>query len=129
MFHSHPVPFQSLIIFNSMVGIRNLGMSNTNPITHARTRALRVGIGEHVEHARGGPKLPDYNYLRFEHAPTIGAREHVIGCHPVRNLLSLGPMGTGATVPFIVFAALSVKFHGTLTLSDCEIALALAFGM
>ena len=98
--------FQLLIISNGMVSMRRPGIINHQPHTGAPVRALRVGIGEHAQHANRWANVPKPNALCALHAGSSGVNQHATGCHPLRNLFNSGPIAAGATVPLASFGAL-----------------------
>ena len=81
----------------------------------AGARALHVGIGEHAQHAIADVRKLLIRYVRHLHAEIVFTGQHVSGCQTKRNLLRVGAIETGATVPLIVFTALHRKFYDTLT--------------
>jgi len=54
-------------------------------------------------------------HLRALHAPNPRCHWACNLGPPVRNLLEIGAMSDGATVPIRFFTALTVQFYGTLT--------------
>ena len=106
MFRLQPAPFQLFIIFNRMLGVQNLPTHNTDQVSPAPARALRVGRGEHARHATSLLKVPRRNVLFTLHAIRLGARQHVIGCHGLKESITFGPIQIGAIVPRAIFTTL-----------------------
>ena len=116
---SHLELFQLFIFFSGMPGVRR--PPNTIPERGSCARALRVGIGEHAGHSLLSSNRLSIDDLRIGYAQAASAIGHSDRCQTKRNLLTSRAIATSAPVPRGVFTALSRKFCGTLTLSDCEV--------
>ncbi len=71
--------FQLFTTYNSMPGMENLPVTKTGSPC-ALARALRVGIGDYVGHAKLIRISLDPNYLGCMHAQPPGVRGHVVRC-------------------------------------------------
>jgi hypothetical protein len=94
----------------------------------AGARALRVGIGKHVQHATAHTKSLTFTQLQTLHGEMPFCPEHVpAACQTFRNKkesLSIRPLQLSAAVPLGVFAAPGVKFCSTLAPADCQVYVA-----